>query len=88
MFWRACAAQFNLKSECAVFEAKTRCNISAICSYIFIYGRQRCVSSNRSASDLSNDFDFPSGLVLRQLFQWQVNSRFSLAENFQTAMNF
>jgi len=40
VFWRVCAAQFNLKSECAVFEAKTRCNISAICSYIFIYGGQ------------------------------------------------
>ncbi len=88
MFWRSCAALLTFKRECAVFGAKTRCNISAICSYIFIYGRQRCVSSNRSASDLSNDFDFPSGLILRQLFQWQVHSRFSLAENLQASMNF
>jgi len=87
VFWRACAAQFKLKSECAVFGAKTRCNISAICSYIFIYGRQRCVSSNYFASGLSNDFDFSCGLVLRQLFKRQVHSWFFSAKNLQPTLN-
>ena len=88
MFWRACAAQFKFKSECAVFVAKTRCNISVICSYISVYGRQRCVCSNCTAPDLSQDDDFPRGLVLCQLFQRQEHDRFSLAENLQAAMNF
>ena len=81
MFWRACAAQFKLKSEYAVFGAKTRCNIWAICRYIFIYGRQRCVCSNCTEPDLSQDDDFPRGLVLRQLFQRQVHSWFFFAKN-------
>jgi hypothetical protein len=37
---------------------------------------------------LSMNFDFPSRLVLSQLFQRQEHSWFSLAENLQAAMNF
>ncbi len=104
MFWRACAAQFKLKRECAVLGAKTRCNIWAICRYIFIYGGQtsaktvmtvahsRAQSMTSTSTDdvrlLSMNFDFPSRLVLSQLFQRQEHSWFSLAENLQTAVDF
>jgi hypothetical protein len=37
---------------------------------------------------LSMNFDFPSRLVLSQLFQRQVHGWFSLAENLQTAVDF
>ena len=37
---------------------------------------------------LSMNFDFTCGLVLSQLFQRQVHGWFSLAENFQTAVDF